>query len=114
MATSHTEDLSLPYPYPVVLDAIVHGGPSVRLKVSTVDPARGMVFATRPMSFWTTGLNVTFQLGQQTPTSPTEVRVHSALMFGLLDWGINRRYVAKIVPAVTGWLETHAAATRIG
>ncbi len=113
MATSHTRDLELPYPYQVVLDAIVRSGPEVRLKVSTVDPARGMVFATRPMTMWSGGLNVTFQLGQQAPHLPTQVRVHSALMFGLVDWGINRRYVDRLVGAVTGWLETHAAATRI-
>ena len=73
MATSHTRDVDLPYPYPVVVDAIVHAAPSVKLKVSTVDPARGMVFGSRGMSFFSYGLNVTIQLGQTTPTAPRKL-----------------------------------------
>ena len=113
MATSHTRDVELPYPHPVVLDAFVHSAPAVKLKVSTVDPARGMVFGSRGMSFFSYGLNVTVQLGQVTPTVPTQARIHSALLFGLLDYGANRRYVDRIVEAVTGWLETNAAAHRL-
>lgn len=113
MATSHTRDVELPYPYPVVVDAIVHAAPSVRLKVSTVDPARGMVFGSRGMSFFSYGLNVTVQLGQVTPDAPTQARIHSCLVFGLLDYGANRRYVDRVVGAVTGWLDANAAAHRL-
>lgn len=114
LATSHTRDVDLPYPYPVVLDAIVHAAPSVRLRVSTVDPARGMVFGSRGMSFFSYGLNVTVQLGQATPTTPTRARFTSSLVFGLVDYGANRRFVEQVVGAVESWLAANAAATRIG
>ncbi len=113
MATRHHQQLRLPYPYPVVLDAFTRVLPQIGFRVSTVDPARGMVFAARPTSLWSWGENVTIQVGQVAPTEPSEARVDSALAFGLVDWGRNRRNVEKIVAEIDGFLAEHAAAWRL-
>jgi hypothetical protein len=113
MATRHHRQLRLPYPYPVVLDAIARVLPPAGFKVNTVDPARGMVFAVRSTSLWSWGENVTIQVGQAGPTQPSEARIDSALVFGLVDWGRNRKNVDKIVEALEGFLAVHAGATRL-
>jgi hypothetical protein len=113
MATQHIRDVELPYPYPVVLDAIARSAATAGIKVNTVDPARGMVFAVRSVSALSWGENVTIQLGQSTPTSPTQLRITSALAFGLVDWGRNRKNVDALLAALTAFLDQYAAASRL-
>ncbi|WP_088283889.1 hypothetical protein [Kineosporia sp. A_224] len=114
MATQHTRDVELPYPYPVVLDAVARSAPTAGITVNTVDPARGMVFGVRSMSVFSWGENVTMQLGQTAPTAPTQLRITSALAFGLVDWGRNRKNVDAVLAALTAFLDQHAAASRLG
>jgi hypothetical protein len=113
VARQHDRTVPFRYPYGVVLDAFAQALPPAGFRVSTVDPGRGMVFAVRGTSAWSWGENVTVQLGQPAPDQPTEARIHSALAFGLVDWGRNRKNIDLILTAVTGHLDQYAGPARL-
>lgn len=113
MGNHHTANISLPYPFPVVLDACAQVLANTGFKVNTVDPTRGMIFAVRGMSLWSYGENVTVQVGQVAADAPCELQIRSALAFGLVDWGRNRKNVEKVLGTLTAFLEQHAADSRL-
>lgn len=113
MANRYQAGLTLPYPYPVVLDAVARVLGHRGLKVTTVDPVHGMVFATRGVGLGSWGENVTVEVGQVSAQTPTQVQVTSALVFGLADWGRNRKNVQAILDALPAFLERYAGGTRL-
>ncbi|MDP3972048.1 MAG: hypothetical protein Q8P61_03950 [Candidatus Nanopelagicales bacterium] len=84
-----------PFDYGIVFAAVGETLPAVGFRVVSADPATGVIHGTTELSPASWGENLTIQLGSAQPAETTVV-IHSNLKFGLVDWGKNKRNVAKI------------------
>jgi hypothetical protein len=97
--------LSIPHAYPQVFQACVQVVANSRFRISTADPERGKIFASRGMSWLSYGEDLAIQVWQQAPDAPCGLEITSTLIYGLVDWGRNRKNVEAIVAALPSLLE---------
>jgi hypothetical protein len=91
---STSETRLVPGAYDGVFNAVCHAAASSGMTVTHADPAAGVIQLSTSMGLATWGENLTAHL-RPLPTG-VEVTLSSALKFGLVDWGKNKRNIDKL------------------
>ena len=79
------------------------------MTVVAADPAAGRIQLSTSMSMLTWGENLVVGVRSMSPDS-TEVSVHSALKFGLVDWGRNRENIGNLFQRIAAAVNAPAGA----
>ncbi len=79
------------------------------MNVRFADPSQGYIQASSSMGLASWGEDLDVRVRATSPTT-TEVDITSALKFGLVDWGKNKKNVAKIQAAITAALSASGTA----
>lgn len=99
MGNRFSQTVDLNYPFGPVFDAAVWASVARKgSKVNRTDHSTGLIVAFTRTSAWSWGEQISIQVY---PKGPTHTQAHieskSSLPFTLVDWGINRKNVVKIV-----------------
>lgn len=94
MPASTSETRLVPGAYDNVFRAICEAARLEAMTVTLADPAAGVVHLSTDVSLTTWGENVAVHL--RPASQGVEVTVHSALKFGLIDWGRNGRLITTL------------------
>ncbi len=105
MSTTETGSRTYAGEYQAVFDSVVRVAPTVNLKVTSADPATGLITMTSGFSFSSWGEKVSVNVGQVTEGS-IQVDIQSKLKFGLVDWGKNKKNLNKLFFGVEQALAT--------
>lgn len=108
MATESTAERTYVGEYGPVFEAVRQAAAAAGLNVAAADPATGRLEMTSSVSLASWGERMEVQVGQAAPGSQV-VRMRSALKFGLVDWGKNKRNVERLLAAVDALLAAPAA-----
>lgn len=88
---SKTETRVVSAPYDGVFHALCAAASAEAMTVTLADPAAGVIQISRGVSLATWGESLDVRL--RPVPSGTEVTIHSALKFGLVDWGKNQQNI---------------------
>lgn len=100
MAISETSaPVVYPLPPQTIFQALHAALPYTKIRITHADPARGVIWADRSISFLSWGEKVTIYV-QATPDGQTAVTIHSSLKFGLVSWGVNKRNFGEVFNAL--------------
>lgn len=98
VAASKSQTRLVPGDYDTVFRTVCHAAAAVGMTVKSADPAAGLVVLETSASLVTWGENLRVTLR---PTAGgIEVDVQSALKFGLVDWGRNRRNIERLFGSI--------------
>jgi hypothetical protein len=99
MAISSEGATEFAAPYPVVFDAVCRAAQAEGMTVVGADPATGVVRVSAGMSAFSWGENADVHVWGA-GEGRTGVQVRSALKFGLVDWGRNKRNIDRLFARV--------------
>ncbi len=99
MATKAELAVDLPVPSQQAFDATYRALGSLGFGLSHADPAAGLITAKSSVDLMSWGENLELYIQPTTATTST-VLIRSALKFGLVDWGKNKKNVTKVADAI--------------
>ncbi|MCU1370109.1 MAG: hypothetical protein JWO77_1303 [Ilumatobacteraceae bacterium] len=103
MATKAELAIDLPVPSDQAFDATYRALGTLGFGVVNADPAAGIISAKSSVDLMSWGENLELFVQPVTAISSTVI-VRSALKFGLVDWGKNKKNVAKVEAAIRAQL----------
>jgi uncharacterized protein (DUF1499 family) len=109
MATKAELPIDLPVPAAEAFDATYRALASLGFSVAHADPAVGLISAKSSLDLMSWGENLELYVQPTTATTSTVI-IRSALKFGLVDWGKNKKNVTKIGDAIRAQLGTFPGA----
>jgi hypothetical protein len=81
--------------YGAVFDAACAAARAEKMNVTFADPAQGLITVSAAMSAFSWGENAEIRVWEVHP-GRAGVRIRSALKFGLVDWGRNKKNVDRL------------------
>ena len=101
MSTRHAAELEVRCPYRRAFDVAVRvvAEDLDDMTLRTADPDSGLIMATTPIGVVSWGEDVEVRVWPSGPGT-SAIGVESALKFGLVDWGRNRRNVDRVVAGI--------------
>ena len=108
MPASKSETRVVPGAYDNVFRAVCEAARMEAMTVTLADPAAGVIQLTTDVSLATWGENLAVHL--RPGPHGVEVTVHSALKFGLVDWGRNGKLIDTLFGLVARALAAPAGA----
>jgi len=109
VAISQADARQLSGDYDTVFRAVLDAARAEGFLITGVDWANGTVYLSREMSVVSWGENLHVEVGVSSPGT-VDVTVRSSLKFGLVDWGRNKKNLARLFSCI----ETLAAAPAQG
>ena len=95
MATSSGGTAQFEGEYRTVFAAACTAAALEHMKVTFADERTGVISVSADMTAFSWGENAEIRVGQESPGVQT-VSVRSALKFGLVDWGRNKKNVDRL------------------
>ena len=113
MATSNEGQAEFDGEYRAVFDAACAAARAEKMNVTFADPAQGLITVSAQMSAFSWGENAEMRVWQVRP-GRCGVSIRSALKFGLVDWGRNKKNVDRLFGRVVEFLQHPPAAPPAG
>ena len=113
MATSSDGQAQFTGEFATVFAAVCTAAAAEGMTVTSADDRTGRITVSSGMSAFSWGENAEIRVGQISPGLQS-VGVHSALKFGLVDWGRNKKNVERLFARVQDVLTSPPAPTPAG
>ena len=113
MATSSDGRAEFSGEYPTVFAAVCTAAAAEGMQVTAADDRSGLITVSAGMSAFSWGENAEIRVGEVSPGLQS-VSVRSALKFGLVDWGRNKKNVDRLFARIQHVLTSPPAPTPAG
>ena len=113
MATSSEGTAEFAGDYPAVFAAVCTAAAMEKMRVTFADERTGVITVSAEMTAFSWGENAEIRVWQVSP-GVQGVGVHSALKFGLVDWGRNKKNVDRLFARIQQVLTSPPAPTPAG